>query len=139
MDKEPSLPPPVYAPDVVAEAILHCAQYPKSEVFIGSAAKLGAAGAYHAPRLVDKILGLTMFSGQKRDQPTGPNRRDALHAFDPDTELRERSGVPSKVFETSSYTKASLNSPSSLKTTLIGSGLLFAAWSLARRQDRQIS
>jgi short-subunit dehydrogenase len=134
MDKEPALPPPVYAPDVVAEAILHCARHPQREVFIGSAAKLNAASAYHTPHLLDKIFSLAMFGMQKRDQPSAPNRRDALYAFDPNTELRERSGLPKKVHETSSYTKASLQSPS-LKNALIGGGLLFAAWSLARRQN----
>ena len=133
MDKEPALPPPVYAPDVVAEAILHAAQHPQRDVFIGSAAKLNAAGAYHAPRLLDRIFSLAAFGMQKRDQPSAPNRRDALYAFDPDTELRERSGLPKKVHETSSYTRASLQSPA-LKNALIGGGLLFAAWSLARRQ-----
>jgi short-subunit dehydrogenase len=134
MDKEPALPPPVYAPDVVADAIVYAAQHPQRDVFIGSAAKLNAASAYHAPRLLDKIFSLAMFSAQKGDQPSPPNRRDALYAFDPNTELRERSGMLAKVHESSSYTKASLQAPS-LKNALIGGGLLFAAWSLARRQN----
>jgi short-subunit dehydrogenase len=135
MEKEPALPPPVYAPDLVAEAILHCAQYPKREIFIGSAAKVTAASAYHTPRLLDRFLRTLMFGAQKSEQPSSPNRRDALYAFDPNTALRERSGIPSRVHETSSYTKASLHSSSSLKNALIGGGLLFAAWSLTRRPE----
>jgi short-subunit dehydrogenase len=135
MEKEPALPPPVYAPDVVAEAILYCAQHPKREIFIGSAAKVNAASAYHTPRLLDTILRTMMFSAQKRDKPSSPNRRDALYAFDPNTALRERSDIPPRVHETSSYTKASLRSSSSLQNALIGGGLLFAAWSVVRRHN----
>jgi short-subunit dehydrogenase len=134
MDKEPALPPPVYAPNVVADAIIHAAQHPQREVFIGSAAKLNAASAYHTPGMLEKIFSLAMFGVQKTDRPSPPNRRDALYAFDPNTELRERSGMLAKVHETSSYTKASLQAPS-MKNALIGGGLLFAAWSLARRQN----
>ena len=131
MDQEPALPPPVYAPEVVADAILHCAEHAKRELFIGSAAKAAAARAYYTPRLLDRILRTVMVSAQKDPQPTAANRRDALYAYDPHTELRERSGKPVTVHETSSYTEASMR-PSPLKKALIGGGLLLAVLSLAR-------
>jgi hypothetical protein len=45
MDKEPALPPPVYAPELVAKSILYAAQHPKRDVFVGGAAKALSAGA----------------------------------------------------------------------------------------------
>lgn len=36
---EPSFPPPVYAPEVVAEAILHCAEHPTRDVYAGGRRK----------------------------------------------------------------------------------------------------
>src|SRR5438105_1674600 len=39
MDEEPALPPPLYAPDAVAEAILHCAEKPERDVYVGAPAK----------------------------------------------------------------------------------------------------
>ena len=37
---EPMLPPPVFAPDLVAEAILYSAENPTKEFIVGEAAKL---------------------------------------------------------------------------------------------------
>ena len=39
MDRKPSLPPPVYAPETVAEAILHAAENPVRDMFVGSGGK----------------------------------------------------------------------------------------------------
>jgi short-subunit dehydrogenase len=131
MDKEPALPPPIYAPEAVAEAILRCAEYPQREVFVGAAAKVTAASAYHTPRLLDVLLRTVMARSQKESQSSAHDRHDALHSFDPNTELRQRSGKPISVHETSAYTRASLAKPP-LKKALIVGGILFAAWSLAK-------
>jgi short-subunit dehydrogenase len=32
---DPEIPPPVYAPEVVADAILHCAEHPRRELIVG--------------------------------------------------------------------------------------------------------
>ena len=134
MEQEPALPPPVYAPEIVADAILHCAAHPKRELFVGAAAKATAASAYHTPRLLDRILRTVMVSEQKDPQPAPANRRDALYAYDPNTELHERSGKPISVNETSSYTESALR-PSPLKNVLIGGGVLLAAYSLMRGEQ----
>ena len=139
MDEEPTLPPPVYAPDLVADAILQCAQRSKTEVFVGGGAKANSAGSYHAPRMFDRLMRLTIFGMQKSGRPTAPHRRDALHATNPDTELRERGGVARKVYEHSAYTAASLRSsplPSPLTSLAIG-GVLLAAWNMTQRANRE--
>ena len=135
LDKEPALPPPIYAPEVVAEAILHAAQAPKRDVFAGSASKLISAGSRAMPRLFDRYMRATMFRQQKSDIATQPGRRDALHGPNPAHELRQRQGMPGHIHERSLYTKASLRA-TPLLTALLGGGALFAAWTLSRRFAR---
>src|SRR5687767_2102336 len=49
MEVEPINPPPVYAPETVAEAILHCAEHPERDVTIGGGGRVLAALGQHAP------------------------------------------------------------------------------------------
>src|SRR6185436_20809429 len=51
MSVEPQNPPPVYAPDLVAEAILHCAENSERDLYVGGGGKMLAAAGQHAPRL----------------------------------------------------------------------------------------
>jgi hypothetical protein len=104
---EPLNPPPVYAPETVAETILHCAENPERDVYVGGGGKAMSASAYYAPRLTDKLMEATMFDLQKSDQPRPANRKDSLHA--PSEDGAERGGYPGHVAESSVYTKASLH------------------------------
>jgi short-subunit dehydrogenase len=135
MDKEPALPPPVYAPELVAKAILYAAQHPKRDVFVGGAAKLAASGHNYFPRVTDSVMRAAMFRLQQSKVPRPEGRRDALHAPDPSSELRERQALPVKVAEHCPYTAVSLRSKP-LMTALLGGGALFAAWGLSRRVAR---
>lgn len=135
MDQEPALPPPIYAPEVVAEAILYCAEHPKRDAYAGGASKAIAAGAKLMPRLFDRYMNATMFKQQRSDRPAAPNRRDALYKPDPSTELRQRQGMARTVHERSLYTRTSLRA-SPVTTALVGGGALLAAFSLARRFAR---
>jgi short-subunit dehydrogenase len=135
MDKEPALPPPIYAPELVAEAILHAAQHPKRDVFVGGAAKMISVGGWTMPRVLDYYMRGTMFRQQKSDVDSAPGRRDALYAPDPSQELRQRKGMRRHVAEHSPYTAATLR-PNRLLTAVLGGGALFAAWGLTRRLAR---
>ncbi|MFC0252670.1 SDR family oxidoreductase [Massilia consociata] len=135
MEMEPALPPPIYAPEVVAEAILYCAEHPKRDIFAGGASKMISAGSKAMPRLTDYFMRAAMFKQQKSDRPSAPNRRDALYKPDPSTELRQREGMQRTVHERSLYTQASLRT-SPWTTALVGGGALLAAFSLSRRFAR---
>ena len=135
MDKEPALPPPLYAPEVVADAILYCAEHPKRDVFAGGASKMISAGSKLMPGLFDRWMNASMFDQQQSDRPSLPGRRDALYKSDPSTELRQRQGMPENVHERSLYTKVSLRS-SPVTTALVAGGALLAAFSLSRRLTR---
>ncbi|ACA18627.1 short-chain dehydrogenase/reductase SDR [Methylobacterium sp. 4-46] len=77
-DREPMLPPPVYPPEEVANAILHAAVHPQRDIFVGGAGKLFVMGKEFAPGAYDEfapaIIALQKRSEAPRD-PTG-----ALHA-----------------------------------------------------------
>ncbi|HEY5799391.1 MAG TPA: SDR family oxidoreductase [Burkholderiaceae bacterium] len=133
MDMEPTLPPPIYAPDLVANAILYAAELPKRDVFVGGAAKMISVGAHHMPRAFDKYMDATMFDQQRSARPSEPGRTDALYASDPGTELRERLGSEHKVAESCTYTAVSLRSKP-LTLALLGTGVLYAGWKYANRQ-----
>ena len=74
---EPQPVPPVYAPQVVSEVILHAAQHPLRELIAGgSGAKLSAAR--FAPRLADLYMERWTFDSQHTDRPVN-GRPDNLY------------------------------------------------------------
>lgn len=125
---EPSFPPPVYAPEVVAEAILHCAEHPTRDVYAGGGAKIMAALSHLAPRLTDKIME-TLFEMQLSDRPEEDRTNNSLYA--PTSGLKERGGRAAYVAETSLYTQASLH-PLVTGAALAATGLTLAT--LLRRR-----
>ena len=127
---EPSFPLPVYAPEVVAEAILHCAEHPTRDVYAGGGAKIMATLSHLAPRLTDKMME-TLFDMQLSDRPEEDRTNNSLYA--PTTGLKERGGRAGYVAETSLYTQASLH-PLMTGAALAATGLTLATW-LRRRTE----
>jgi short-subunit dehydrogenase len=126
MPVEPQNPPPVYAPETVAEAILYCAEHPERDVYVGGGAKALAVAGHYAPRLTDKVLEAMMFDVQQSDQPSPYNRIDSLYA--PSADGEERGRYPGHVAESSVYTKASLH-PLLAGTLIAGLGVAaLAGW-----------
>jgi short-subunit dehydrogenase len=124
MDFEPQLPPPVYAPELVAEAILHCAQNQVRDFFVGEMAAAHSALATYAPRLTDKFMEMTGESQQNSGKPSDPNRPDGL--YETHSDLRERGSEERYVLETSIYQKAKIH-PVISGAIAIGAGLGIAA------------
>lgn len=77
MDVEPQLPPPIYSPQAVAEAILYAAEHPMRDVFVGSASKAISSFGQSMPGIADKVFGSTLIRAQRSNKPAGP-RHDAL-------------------------------------------------------------
>jgi len=126
MSVEPQNPPPVYAPDLVAEAILHCAEHPERDLYVGGGGKALAAAGHYAPRLTDKMIEATMFDMQKSDRQKPPARPDSLYA--PIDDGEERGGYPGHVAESSVYTKAARH-PLITGSLIAGLGLaVLVAW-----------
>ena len=53
---EPTHTPPVYDPELVAEAILYAAENPVRDLMVGGGAKLMSAMGRYAPRMADKYM-----------------------------------------------------------------------------------
>ena len=92
MDRKPSLPPPVYAPENVAEAILHAAETPVRDLFVGSGGKGMSAMGHYAPRLMDKYMESSMFESQKREEPEERPSRRSIWSYKRSPRTRTLSG-----------------------------------------------
>ncbi|WP_448188268.1 SDR family oxidoreductase [Azospirillum sp. sgz301742] len=122
MDAEPNLPPPVYAPELVAQAILHAAQHPVRDLFVGGGGKVFQWGERYAPRMTDYVMERMLTRGQRG----GPRlrERDSLH--EPWNDGHAQSGRHSFVRHTSLYTSAEMH-PWTTAALFAGLGALAVA------------
>ena len=117
---KPTLPPPVYAPELVAEAILHSAETPTREFFVGGMAKAHAAMAKNTPRLYEKMNEMLIDSMQNSGEPAKANRENGL--YETNSDLRMRGAEDRFVLEHSIYQESKLH-PYISTALLIGGGL----------------
>ena len=75
MDKASKVPPPVYAPELVAEAICHAAENPTRSLMIGGSGRLMTWAARVAPALTDRIFARTFFI-TAREKDKAPLRHE---------------------------------------------------------------
>lgn len=134
-EEEPSLPAPLYSPDAVARAILHCAETPERDVTVGFGGKaLVLAGAV-APRTTDRAMEATMRGLLKKGEPPR-NPAGTLHRPARSAELKARGDYRGPVLPFSPYTAAGLH-PVLTATLAVGAGLaavaLFGGAAAARR------
>ncbi|HET8783916.1 MAG TPA: SDR family NAD(P)-dependent oxidoreductase [Pyrinomonadaceae bacterium] len=122
---EPQLPPPLYAPDLVAEAILHCAENPTRDFFVGGMAKVHSSMALNTPRLHEKVNESMIDSMQNSGEPTAMRRSDGL--YDTNSRLSERGAQDRRVLEHSLYQRAKLH-PALTATIAVAGGVALAAW-----------
>ncbi len=125
LETEPRLPPPIYAPEIAADAILYAATHFKRDIFAGGAAKFISATAHYAPRLLDVYMKRFLIKQQKSGMPARNRSQNSLYQPGPD--LQERQGYPGHVFESSLYTKAAIH-PRAVTAVMFGIGLALAAW-----------
>lgn len=70
--------PPIYQPEVAAEAIVWAASNPRRELWVGWPTVQAIVGDKLAPGLLDRYLARTAYGAQQRDEPVSPDRRDNL-------------------------------------------------------------
>ena len=125
LGSEPHHVPPVYAPEAVAQAILHAAQHPVREVFVGGGARAMAAAGHLAPGLTDRLMQAIII-------PRTPSGRPARRAHGgsgldgPTESLNERGNYEGNVMRTSLYTQAVLH-PILASTAAVVVGLALRA------------
>ena len=108
MDAEPTTPPPVYHPDVVARTILACAEKPTRDILVGGGARMMSTMSM-TPRLADRYLEATGFDQQKTHN-VAQHGNDILYSASPAAMYGRTLGEhPSHVMKTSMYTAAAMN------------------------------
>jgi NAD(P)-dependent dehydrogenase (short-subunit alcohol dehydrogenase family) len=80
MPNEPQPMPPIYQPEVAAEAILWAAEHDRPEVNVGASADVGILLDRVVPGLLDRYMAATAYQGQQTDVPVDPARADNLEA-----------------------------------------------------------
>ena len=129
MDVEPKPAPPVYAPELVADAILHCAEHGTRELNVGGAGRAMALMRDASPRLMDKFLASTGVAQQRSDRPSSGRSDDNLYDFAEGG--RERGGYRGRVMERSLYNVAAQN-PLTVLLAAVGVGAALAFGAKAR-------
>ena len=127
---EPQPVPPVYAPEVVSEVILHAAQHPVRELIAGgSGAKISAAR--FVPRLADRYMERWTFDSQSTATPVG-GRADNLYEPVSDDGGERGRHWSGHTRNSSLYTSAFLHPRAATAATLVGLVGLAAGLALTR-------
>jgi len=103
MPEAPTLPPPVYAPEVVADAILRCAERRFREVTVGGGGRVLSVIGRVAPRTMDVYMERSLFDQQK-DKSGAVRTQDSLYR--PSRDGAASGPYEGHVMRSSLYTKA---------------------------------
>lgn len=92
LPNHPQPVPPIYQPEIPAEAVYWAAHNRRRELRVGYSAMEAILGNKIAPSIADWYVAKTAFSGQQvKDMPASPDRRDNL--FEPLPELAATHGI----------------------------------------------
>ena len=78
LPKKPQPVPPIYQPEVAADAIVYAATHNRREVYVGFPTVESVVGNKVAPRLLDRYLGRHSYQSQQTDEPDEPDRPNNL-------------------------------------------------------------
>lgn len=134
MSVEPKPPAPVYAPEVVANAILRAAEHPVRDITIGGGGRLITAMGAALPRLTDFYMERAMFESQRSEIPAGTGEGNLYRPVGP--EGQERGGYHGHVMRSSMYTSAALSPAKALIAAGLGLALLAGIRSQEFRRRR---
>ncbi len=92
LPNHPQPVPPIYQPEIPAEAVYWAAHHHRRELWVGYSAVEAIVGTMIAPSLADRYLARTGISGQQmKDRPVPPDRPDNL--FEPVPSLAATHGI----------------------------------------------
>lgn len=72
--------PPIYQPELAAEAIVWAATHRRRELWVGFPAVKAIIATHLFPGFLDRLLASRAYKGQLTDEPNPPQRRDNLYA-----------------------------------------------------------
>jgi NAD(P)-dependent dehydrogenase (short-subunit alcohol dehydrogenase family) len=79
LKREPQPVPPIFQPELAAEAILWAAEHPRREYWVAWATARAVLANRVVPGLLDRYLARHGFDSQQTDKPIDPTRRDNLY------------------------------------------------------------
>ena len=78
-DKQPQPVPPIFQPELAAEAIVWAAEHRRRELWVGFPAVKAILGTRVLPGFLDRLLAKRAVDGQLTNQPLPPDRKDNLY------------------------------------------------------------
>jgi NAD(P)-dependent dehydrogenase (short-subunit alcohol dehydrogenase family) len=78
MERTPQPVPPIFQPEVAAEAVVWAARHRRRELYVGWPTVQAILGNAVAPGLLDRYLARTGYSSQQTDEAVAPDREDNL-------------------------------------------------------------
>jgi NAD(P)-dependent dehydrogenase (short-subunit alcohol dehydrogenase family) len=78
LPRHPKPVPPIFQPEVAAQAIVWASQHPRRELLVGGSTAKAVLGNRIVPGLLDRYLAKTGYDAQQTDQPVDPERPDNL-------------------------------------------------------------
>ncbi len=78
LPRKPQPVPPIFQPEVAADAIYWAAHHRRSEIYVGWPTLKAIVGNKIAPRFADWYLARNAYSSQQTDEPVEPGRQDNL-------------------------------------------------------------
>jgi short-subunit dehydrogenase len=129
MEWASQVPPPVYAPEVVADAILHAAEHPTRDLVVGGVGRAMIAASRLVPSLADRLFS---YAYHKTAVQHGRPKRDTPANLHRAGEDGDRYGDQGHAFSSSVYTTARMH-PVVTSVGVLGAGALLVAGLLAGR------
>jgi NADP-dependent 3-hydroxy acid dehydrogenase YdfG len=80
LPRHPKPLPPIFQPEVIAKAVLHAAEHPAREIWIGGSAVKAIVGQRLVPGLLDRYLARIGYDAQQADRPVAADRPDNVFA-----------------------------------------------------------
>jgi len=80
LPRQPKPVPPIYQPEVIAQAVLRAARRPPRELWLASSAIKAIVGQRVVPGVLDRYLGRVGYDAQQTDEPVAPGRPDNVFA-----------------------------------------------------------
>jgi hypothetical protein len=77
--RHPMPVPPVYEPEIAADAIVWASRHPRREFLVGGSTVLSVVGNKLAPRVADRYLARTNIEAQQAKETIPPDRPDYLY------------------------------------------------------------
>lgn len=78
LPRKPQPVPPIFQPEVAADAILYAAHSNRREIYVGMPTVEAVVGNKIAPSFADHYLASGGYEAQQTDEPVSPDRRDNL-------------------------------------------------------------